>query len=199
MIEKRMLLQVNDVSFFCNNSSGHHWLEHCFKFCSWWNKATKSGWSHQYFNFCVVHLPVKRDIKTEFPFFLFWKSMFSVDIPSDLILFQKELTVNVRVSHHTFWYLSLAYSRESCCRHCFNTYKYIRWYFRIFFSVPTGARLLNKMATVTNEWVQNIRWKLLSKRILYCHLAANKYCSLNDADHNGICCTSDSFLVKLIS
>ena len=26
-------------------------------------------------NFCVAHLPVKRDIKTKFPYFLFWTCM----------------------------------------------------------------------------------------------------------------------------
>ena len=38
---------------------------------------------------------------------------------------------------------------------------------RQIFGCMTGARLLNKMATLTNEWDRNIRWKLLSKRVLH--------------------------------
>ena len=54
---------------------------------------------------------------------------------------------------------------------------------------------------VTNEWVHNIRWKLFSKRIISCHLAAKtlQNCSLNNADHNGLCYISDIFSVKLVS
>ena len=42
----------------------------------------------------------------------------------------------------------------------------------MFLSVPTEARMLNKMAILTNGWVRNIRWKLCLKRILHHHLAA---------------------------